>query len=88
MARFFLHLRDGIDELLDPEGLELPGMDALKNCVLATVRDLITGDVVDGVTDLRYRLDAEDGKGQIVYSLPFRHAFSIIPAPESNSTPV
>ena len=79
MARYFMHLRDSIDELLDPDGRDFPDMDSLKKAVLFCARDLISGDVRDGVIDFRFRIDAEDEQGNIVYSLPFRHAFSIIP---------
>jgi hypothetical protein len=87
MARYFLHLRDSIDELLDPEGVELPDVEALRKCVLETVRDLISGDVRDGVIDLRYRIEAENEAGQVVYVLHFRHAFTIIPEPGGGATP-
>jgi hypothetical protein len=37
------------------------------------------GDLVAGVLDFRFRIDAEDGDGVIVYTLPFKHAVNIIP---------
>ncbi|MDB5690548.1 MAG: hypothetical protein JWL91_2424 [Sphingomonas bacterium] len=79
MSRFFMNLRDGTEELLDPEGVEYASMDALRIAVMATVRDLMRGDIERGVLDLRFRLDAEDGDGEIVYTLPFKHAVNIIP---------
>lgn len=79
MARYFINLRDGTDELLDPEGVEFETMDTLRKSVLVTVRDLMSGDMVRGVIDFRFRIDAEDADGVIVYSLPFKHAVSIIP---------
>jgi hypothetical protein len=79
LALYFLHLRDGTDELLAPEGIEYGNMEALRRAVLASVRDLIAGDVHSGVIDMRFRLDAEDEAGEVVYSLPFEHAVSIIP---------
>lgn len=79
MARYFLHLRDGTDELLDPEGREFADMEALRTAVLIAVRDLICGDLRGGLLDLRFRVDAENESGDIVYSLPFKHGFSIIP---------
>ena len=79
MARYYFHLRDSSDELLDPEGTELADLDAVRKSVLLTARDMIAGDVRDGIIDFRYRIDAEDETGAIVYSLPFRHAFTIIP---------
>jgi hypothetical protein len=44
-----------------------------------TVRDLMCGDMVAGVLDFRFRIDAEDADGAIVYTLPFKHAVNIIP---------
>ena len=79
MARYFLHLRDGVDEILDPEGKEFGTIDDLRHHVLATARDLMTGDIRKGVLDLRFRIDAENEAGQVIYTLPFTGALSIIP---------
>ena len=48
MARYFMHLRDGTEELLDPEGQEFASLAALRDAVLLTARDLMVGDVRDG----------------------------------------
>ena len=79
MARYFMNLRDGTEELLDPEGVDCDSLDALRKAVLAAVRDLMSGDVRGGLIDLRFRIDAEDADGVIVYTLPFKHAVNIIP---------
>ena len=79
MARYFMHLRDGSDDLLDAEGIELVDLEAVRDRVMAAARDVLAGDLRNGIVDLRYRIDAEDEVGVIVYSLPFKHAFSIIP---------
>ena len=79
LARYFMHLRDSVDEILDPEGRDYATMEDLREAVLFCARDLIAGDIRNGVVDFRYRIDAEDGAGAVVYSLPFKHAFSIIP---------
>lgn len=60
VAKYFMNLRDGTEELLDPEGIEYASMDALRKAVLVTVRDLMCGDMVAGVLDFRFRIDAED----------------------------
>ena len=78
MARYFMHLRDGTDELLDPEGCDYPTLEALRRATLFTARDLIAGDVRDGRLDLRFRIDVHDEAGTIVYSIPFKHALNII----------
>jgi hypothetical protein len=79
MARYLMHLRDGTEELLDPEGIEYASLDAMRKAVMATVRDVMSGDVLRGILDMRFRVDAENDAGEIVYTLPFKHAVSIIP---------
>ena len=79
MARYFMHLRDGTEQILDPEGLEFPTIEAVRKAVLVSARDLMTGDVREGVIDLRFRIDVETEDGEIVYTLPFKHAVNIIP---------
>ena len=82
MTRYFMNLRDGTEELLDPEGIEYESLDALRKAVLRTARDLMCGDMVAGLLDFRFRIDAEDGDGVVIYTLPFRHAVNIIPDAE------
>src|SRR5918993_4357122 len=79
VARYFMHLRDGTEQLLDPEGLEFATIEAVRKAVLVSARDLMTGDIREGVIDLRFRIDVEDEGGEIVYTLPFKHAVNIIP---------
>jgi hypothetical protein len=79
MTRYFLHLRDSTDEVLDPDGSEFEHMEAVRNAVMVNARDLIAGDVRNGLVDFRYRIDAENEAGQVVYSLPFKHAVNIVP---------
>ena len=79
MALYFLHLRNGSDELLDSEGHEFADMDGVRRAVMVSVRDVMAGDLKDGLIDLRFRIDAENESGQVVYTLPFKHAVNIIP---------
>jgi len=74
-----MQLRDGTEQMLDPEGIEYADMDELRKKVLIAVRDLISGDVKGGLIDLRFRIDAEDRQGVIVYTLGFAEAVRIIP---------
>ena len=79
MARYYMQLRDGTEQLLDPDGIEYADMDALRKKVLIAVRELISEDAKSGIIDLRFRIDAEDREGVIVYTLDFAHAVNIIP---------
>jgi hypothetical protein len=79
MTRYFFHLRDGTDEILDPEGVEL-AVDAVAGAALASARDCMAADVKSGKLDLRYRIDVHDGAGEIVCSVPFAEAVEVVPA--------
>lgn len=79
MARYFLHLRDGSNDVLDEEGIEPEDALALRTTVMANARDVISGDIIrDGLLDLRFRIDVEDEEGELVYTLPFADAVKII----------
>jgi hypothetical protein len=79
VARYYMQLRDGTEQMLDPEGIEYADIDELRKKVLIAVRDLISGDVQGGLIDLRFRIDAEDREGVIVYTLGFAEAVRIVP---------
>jgi len=79
VARYYMQLRDGSDQLLDPDGIEYADLDELRKKVLISARDLISQDVKGGMIDLRFRIDAEDRDGVIVYTLGFAEAVNIIP---------
>lgn len=78
MARYFFHLRDGTDCLLDPEGIELPNQEAVEKAALFAARDTLSHEMKDGRIDLRYRLDVENDAGEVVHSLPLSEAFDVI----------
>jgi hypothetical protein len=59
MPRYFLHLRDSIDEVLDPEGVEMPP-EAVAGAALVAARECIAEDVKTGLLDLHYRIDVHD----------------------------
>ena len=78
MARYFFHLRDGSDQVLDPEGIELADVDAVKAKVLLAARDTLSNDIREGKLDLRYRIEVEDAAGNLVYRLALKDAFEVI----------
>jgi hypothetical protein len=78
MPRFYLHLRNGHDEVLDHEGVDYRDLKEVVDAVLKSARDVISGDVMQGRIDLRFRIDAEDADGNLAYSLPFAQAVTLI----------
>ncbi len=79
MARYFFHLRDGTDDVLDEEGMEFATNDLMRKAAMRCARDILGDDIRRGVIDLRFRIEAEDAVGEIIYSLPFKSTFSIVP---------
>lgn len=52
VPRYYMHLVDGHDVLLDLDGVELAA-DKVADCALDQARDCMAGDVHDGRLDLR-----------------------------------
>ena len=86
MARYFMHLRGGTGQRLDPEGREFSSHMALRNAVLFAARDLVSREVCEGAAfDLGFWVDAEDESGAVIHTLTLKHAVSFIP--ESHRKP-
>lgn len=79
MPHYLFHLRDSIDQLLDPDGVNMAA-DEVPGAALRAARDCIAGDAMNGRIDLRYRIDVEDEDQRIIHSLPFADAVELIPA--------
>ena len=78
MARYFFHLRNHTDEMLDPEGMELPLAYDVKTETLRAARDLLSHEIKSGMVDLRYRIDVEETHGGVIHSLSLKDAFELI----------
>ena len=78
MARYYFHLRDGVDVLLDEEGRELTDEAAIGPAALIEVRSIISDDARGGQIRLDQRIDIENSARVIVYSLAFKDAVEIV----------
>jgi hypothetical protein len=78
MARYFFHLRHHTDTLLDPDGVELADMAAVRALALRSARDTLSHEIRCGRLDLRYRIDVEESNGAVVHTLPLTDAFTVI----------
>jgi hypothetical protein len=76
MPRYFFHLRDGVDEVLDPDGIQMPA-DAVIGAALIQARDCMAGDVKQGRLDLHCRIDVHADDGKLVHSLSFADALEV-----------
>jgi hypothetical protein len=77
MTRYFFHLRDGVDEILDPEGVELPS-EAVAEAALVAARDCMAADVKAGRLDLSSRIDVYQADGELVQSVSFADALEVV----------
>lgn len=79
MARYYLHLRDGTEDVPDVEGANYDTVASLKEAMVRSARDVIAGDVLHGLLNLGLRIDAETGDGRLIATLPFRDVVEIKP---------
>jgi hypothetical protein len=77
VAKFYFHLRDGVDHVLDPEGSDYADLERVKLAALAAARDLIAADAGAGLIDLRCRIEVENASGHVVHALEFEEAVTI-----------
>ena len=75
--RYYFHLLNGVDVLLDPEGRDLENLEAVKSVALREVRMLISHEALSGVLDLNQRLEIRDEADTVVHRLEFAEAVSI-----------
>ena len=78
MPRYFFHLVDSRDELLDPDSM-LMSAGAVAGAALLQARDCIAGDVVRGLLDLHYSIEVHNEAGEIIHSLAFDDALKVLP---------
>lgn len=76
MAKYYFHLCDGTDVLLDPDGRELD-CTMVKNAALNEARALIAADVQSGRICLDQRIEVHDRDGAVIYRLPFEDAVMV-----------
>jgi hypothetical protein len=76
MARYFMHLVDGADTLLDDEGVILSEAE-VPGAALFAARDCMSHDLLTGCLRLGYRIEVQDEQGKLVHSLEFRDAVEI-----------
>jgi hypothetical protein len=77
MPRYYFHLRDGEDVLLDPEGRELSHPGAVEQMALNEARAIIADDALGGKIKLLQRIDVENEAGVLIHRLLFVDAVSI-----------
>jgi hypothetical protein len=78
MPLYFFHLRDGTDTVLDPEGVQLADMKAVRFETTRAARDTLSHGLVEGTLDLRSWIDVETADGAIVHTLHLENSYKTI----------
>lgn len=76
MPRYFMHLMDGVDKVIDEEGVLMPE-EAIIGAALSAARDCMAGDIQTGRLRLNHRIDVHNEAGELVHSLVFKDAVEI-----------
>lgn len=76
MPRYYMHLIDSTDEVLDPDGVEMAPDDVARKALRAA-RDCMAGDVLQGRLKLGYRIEVKNEGGHLVHAQPFETAVEI-----------
>ena len=78
LSKYFFHLRDGVDLVLDEEGRECDGLDEAVILALQDARSILSEEVQSGLIDLDRHLDVETADGVIAHRLQFTDAVRIV----------
>jgi hypothetical protein len=76
MARYFFHLTNGSDVLLDPEGRELEN-GTVAAAALSEARAIIAADIQGGSVDLDQNIEVQDSTGIVIHCIAFEDALRI-----------
>lgn len=76
--RYFFHLKDGTDTLLDAEGVEFEELEDVRKSALTQARDIIAHEARRGRINLAQRIDVIDAVGTPIYSQDFSDAVEIL----------
>jgi hypothetical protein len=74
MPRYYFHIRNADDVLLDDEGTDLPDLNAARELALASARDLLGDGIKGGKAVVAESIVVADADGQELMSVPLEHA--------------
>jgi len=77
MPRYYFHLRDHSERLLDPDGTVIETAEAIAERALREARAILSHEVLSGTVNLNQRIEVEDKDGQVVHTLEFADAVTI-----------
>lgn len=76
--RYYFHLRDGVERLLDPQGADVDDPAQLARMALKEARAVVAQEALEGEINLQQRIEIEDEGGNLIHSLSFADAVRIV----------
>jgi hypothetical protein len=71
MRRFYFHLKDADEFIVDDEGLELPGVNEAKRMALLSARELLADAIKSGKSRVPEAFVIADEQGRAIATVPF-----------------
>ena len=78
MPRYFLNIRNSLTFVEDEEGRELAGVAEVHGIAVEGALSLLSAEVAEGRLDLRGCIEVTDEQGDLVLTVPFRDALTIM----------
>jgi hypothetical protein len=73
-----LHLHNAHIDANDEEGHCLPDLEAARECAMKGIRGFLGHEAMEGRLDIRGQIDITDEDGQLLETVRFRDALTII----------
>lgn len=84
MPHFFMHLRNSVGFLPDPEGVEADSVEEARQLAVESIRSLLADELARGRLDLRGSITIADHADEALMVVPFDAAVEVIgPGPAS-----
>ena len=80
MPTYYFHIRDNDALLRDPDGLELPHLDAARTECRKVIVSVLSEEQMDELTSADLEFQIEDETGRTVLMVPFRLAVPLVRA--------
>jgi hypothetical protein len=77
MPRYYLNVRNVEVSADDEEGTDFRDLDAARAKAIASVRSILSDEVMRGKVDLRGRIEITDARGEIVLTVPYAEAVTV-----------
>lgn len=77
MPRYFFRLVECGDVLDDPDGTDLPDLDAARHLAMLEARSIMKAEIDEGQLCLACQIEVDDEVGHRVATVPFKEAIQL-----------